>query len=48
MPKNNDVDVWLEAYDNPMKPLVAAIRDRVMAALPELTEAVKWQAPTFV
>jgi len=25
--RNPDVACWLEAYDNPMKPFVAAIRD---------------------
>ena len=31
-----------------MKPVVSAIRERVLAALPEIDEAIKWQAPTFV
>ena len=48
MPRNSAVDDWLAAYDNPMKPVVSAIRDRVMAALPEVEEAIKWQAPTFI
>lgn len=48
MAKNAEVDAWLESYDNPMKPVVSAIRDRVLAACPEVEEAIKWQAPTFI
>ena len=48
MMKNPDVDAWLEAYDNPMKPVVVAIRDLILAADPRVTEAIKWQAPTFI
>ena len=43
-----DVDQWLAAYDNPMKPVVEAMRSVIMAADPRLTETIKWQAPTFV
>lgn len=46
--KNPDVDAWLDAYDNPMKPVVAAMREMILAADPRVTEAIKWQAPTFV
>ena len=48
MGKNARVDDWLAAYDNPMKPVVAAIREVVLAALPEVSEDIKWQAPTFI
>ncbi|QMU58308.1 MAG: hypothetical protein GKR98_08930 [Boseongicola sp.] len=48
MRRNADVDAWLEAYDNPMKPVVATLRERVLEALPEVDEAIKWQAPTFI
>lgn len=48
MAKNAKVDAWLEAYDNPKKPVVAAIREVVLTALPEVSEDIKWQAPTFV
>ncbi len=46
--KNPDVDAWLDAYDNPMKPVVAAMRDAILAADARVTETIKWQAPTFV
>jgi hypothetical protein len=48
MSKSPDVDAWLDAYDNPMKPVVSAIRDLALATDPRITEAIKWQAPTFV
>lgn len=48
MTKTPDVDAWLEAYDNPMKPVVAAMRDTILAADARITETIKWQAPTFV
>lgn len=48
MTKSTEVDTWLETYDNPMKPVVSAIRDLALAADPRITEAIKWQAPTFV
>lgn len=46
--KNPDVDAWLHAYDNPMKPIVTEIRDLILDADPRITETIKWQAPTFV
>lgn len=48
MNRNPEVDAWLADYDNAMKPVVAAIRDRILDAHPEVTEAIKWQAPTFI
>ncbi|NNL18712.1 MAG: DUF1801 domain-containing protein [Boseongicola sp.] len=48
MGKNAKVDAWLEAYENPMKPVVSAIRDIVLAELPVVSEDIKWQAPTFI
>ena len=46
--RNPEVDRWLEVYDNPMKPVVAAIRELALACDPRITEAIKWQAPTFL
>ena len=46
--KTQVVDDWLDAYDNPMKPVVTAMRDIILAADPRVTECIKWQAPTFV
>lgn len=47
MSRNPDVDAWLAAYDNPMKPVVTAIRDLVLESDPRISESIKWQAPTF-
>jgi hypothetical protein len=46
--RNPDVDAWFERYDNPQKDLVQAVRDVVLDADERVTEAIKWQAPTFV
>ncbi|WP_438853704.1 DUF1801 domain-containing protein [Agromyces sp. M3QZ16-3] len=41
------VDAWFERYDNPQRDLVMAVRDVVLSADERVTEAIKWQAPTF-
>lgn len=48
MNRNSEVDTWMAAYDNPMKPVVEAVRQAILAADPRIGEAIKWQAPTFV
>lgn len=45
---NPEVDAWMAAYDNPQKPLVQAVREVILQADQRVTEAIKWQAPTFV
>ena len=47
MAKNPEVDAWLEAYDNPMKEVVMAVRETILSADPRIDEVIKWQAPTF-
>ena len=42
-----EVDAWFETYDNPMKPVVAKMREVILAADPRLEECIKWKAPTF-
>jgi len=42
------VEEWLDCYNNPMKPVVAAMRRAILEADPRLEETIKWQAPTFV
>lgn len=44
----NEVDAWMAKYENPMKPVVQAVREVVLAADPRIGETIKWQAPTFV
>lgn len=46
--RSAEVDAWMAAYVNPMKPVVQAVRDAVLAADPRVTETIKWQSPTFV
>jgi hypothetical protein len=42
-----EVDSWFERYENPMKPVVQAVRRAVLEADPRVEECIKWQAPTF-
>lgn len=46
--RNPEVDTWLANYANPQRDLVARVREFIMDLSPELSEAVKWQAPTFM
>ena len=46
--RNPDVDAWFDAYDNPQKDLVQAVRRAMLDADPQVTEAIKWKAPTFM
>ena len=48
MNRNPKVDEWLSEYDNPMKPVVAAMREHILQSDARITEAIKWQAPTFI
>ncbi len=43
----SDVDAWMAAYDNPMKPVVEHVRQLILAADPRITECIKWKSPTF-
>jgi hypothetical protein len=43
-----DVDAWMAKYDNPMKPVVQAVREVILKADKRITETIKWQAPTFM
>ena len=45
---NPDVDAWLEKYENPQRELVAQVREFILGIDPAVTEAIKWQAPTFM
>jgi hypothetical protein len=44
----NVVDAWMAKYDNPMKPVVQAVREVILEADTRIAETIKWQAPTFV
>ena len=45
---SQEVDSWMDKYDNPMKPVVQRVREVIMAADERMEETIKWQAPTFV
>jgi len=47
MPNSPEVDAWFAAYDNPMKPVVQAVREAVLAVDDRVGECIKWKAPTF-
>ncbi len=47
MPKSPEVDAWFDVYDNPMKEVVRAVRDAVLAVDDRVGECIKWKAPTF-
>jgi len=42
-----EVDAWMAGYDNPMKPVVQAMREVILAADDRIAECIKWSAPTF-
>lgn len=47
MPANPDVDAWFDAYENPMKDVMLAIRSVILED-DRITETIKWKAPTFM
>lgn len=46
--RSREVDAWFDAYENPQKDLVHAVRMVLLDADERLAEAIKWRAPTFV
>ncbi len=47
MPKQKEVEDWLERYENPMKPVVLKLREIILSSDRRMDECIKWQAPTF-
>ncbi len=45
--KMNEVDTWMQGYDNPQKPVVQRVRELILAADPRVGECIKWKSPTF-
>ena len=43
----SEVDEWMASYDNPMRPVVEAIR-QVLLSDDRITETIKWKSPTFM
>jgi hypothetical protein len=46
--RSPEVDAWFDAYENPQKDLVLAVRDVLLGTDGRLGETIKWKAPTFV
>ena len=46
--RSPEVDAWFEAYENPLKSLVQAVRKVILDSDPRIAEAIKWKAPTFI
>ena len=47
MNRSPKVDHWLDRSRNPKKPLMAAVRETILAADDRIEESIKWSAPTF-
>ena len=47
MPTDPLVDAWLHALDHPQKDLIAAVRARLLAVDPTITEGIKWNSGSF-
>lgn len=47
MPQGSEVDRYIETLDHPLKGAVVSLRRLILAADPGLTEAIKWNAPSF-
>jgi hypothetical protein len=46
MARNPEVDTWFDAYDNPMRGVVLAVRDVILSD-ERIEETIKWKSPTF-
>lgn len=46
--RSPEVEAWFETYDNPQKELVRAVRSVILDVDDRMSEAIKWQAPTFM
>lgn len=48
MSRDSRVDSYIEQSPDFARPILAHVRDRVHAAVPEVEEAIKWGAPAFI
>ena len=48
MPMDPRVDAYIDASADFARPLLAWMRERVHAAIPEVDEAIKWSRPAFL
>lgn len=47
VPAEPDVDAYLAQLEHRLKPEIVALRQLILDAVPELTERIKWNAPSF-
>lgn len=45
--RNPVVDTFMEALDHPLKPVIQSLRLAVLDGDDEITEQIKWKAPSF-
>ncbi|WP_051015672.1 iron chaperone [Desulfitobacterium dichloroeliminans] len=45
--KPNNIDEYIAAQQEDLRPLLQSIRETIRAAAPEATEKISWQMPTF-
>jgi|SRR5690554_7314904 len=43
----DDVDLWMGHYANPLKDVVQRLRRIILASDDRITECIKWDTPTF-
>lgn len=41
------VEAFLQELKHPLKPLIASLREAILAADPTIAEGIKWNAPSF-
>lgn len=46
--RSSQVDAYLSSLNHPLRDTVQHLRFAILAAEPELTESVKWNAPNFL
>ena len=47
MPDNPAIDEWITALEPRLQPLAQALRQLIVEADPDLTEAIKWSNPVY-
>lgn len=47
MPKSKDVDAFIGQMEHPLKAQIEKVRRVILRANPEITEQIKWNAPSF-
>lgn len=48
MNENPEVSAWLDKLEHPLKDVIVAVRSAFLEADERITEAIKWQSPTFM